>query len=188
MVCGRAIQQSSVSQVRLQCVKRHQIQMVHGAPVVIFPWELAYGPANHLNLVPLYTLQSYLAYTRLLDRATADHLARTPRDTRLLVEWKYIDGRHPLLDVPATWETIYNRFEGEVALPNLLVLKKRDRQAAFTFTAVQHTISDVHQWQTVPDREHAVSASVSFSRTLLGTARRLFYKIDPVYMDIETDS
>jgi hypothetical protein len=164
------------------------LERIHGAPVVVFPWELAYGPANHLNLVPLYTLQSYLAYTSLLDRATADHLARTPQDTRLLVEWKYIDGRHPLLDVPATWETMYNRFEGEVALPDLLVLKKRDRQSAVTFTAVKHTISDVRQWQNVPDREHAVSASVSFSRSLLGTARGLFYKIDPVYMDLETDS
>jgi hypothetical protein len=160
---------------------------IHGAPVVVFPWELAYGPANNLNLVPLYTLQSFLSYTNSLDRLTAGHLARTPRDTRLIVEWKSILGRHPLLDVPATWEVIYNGFEGEVALPDILVLKKRDRQTAFAFKTVKHTISDVQQWQNVPDREHAVSVSVAFSRTLLGIARGLFYKIDPVYLDLETD-
>lgn len=160
---------------------------IHGAPVVIFPWELAYGPANHLNLVPLYTLQSYTAYTNWLDRETAQHLAKTASDTRLLVEWKSIDGRHPLLDVPATWEAIYNGFEGELALPGLLLLKKRDHPAVFNFKGVKRTISDVHQWQNVPDREHAVSVSVSFSPTLLGTARGFLYKINPVYMDLETD-
>ena len=160
---------------------------IHGAPVVIFPWELAYGPANRLNLVPLYTLQSYTAYTNWLDRATAHHLTRTPGDTRLLVEWKSIDWRHPLLDVPATWEAIYNCFEGELALPGVLLLKKKDHPAVFNFKGVKRTISDVHEWQNVPDREHAVSVSVSFSPTLLGIARGFLYKINPVYMDLETD-
>jgi hypothetical protein len=163
------------------------LRRIQRTPVVIFPWELSYGPANHLNLVPLYTLQSYCAYTNRLDRATAQNLARTPRDTRLLLEWKSIDGRHPLLDVPATWEAIYNGFEGELAAPGLLLLKKREHPAAFNSKIVERTISDVHQWRNVPDREHAVTASVSFSPTLLGMARGFLYKSDPVYMEVETD-
>ncbi len=163
------------------------LSRIQRAPVVVFPWELSYGPANHLNLVPLYTLQSYSAYTNRLDRATAQNLARTPRDTRLLVEWKSIDGRHPLLDVPATWEAIYNGFEGEQAAPGLLLLKKREHATAFTSKVVSRTISDVHQWHIVPDREYAVSASVTFSPTLVGIAKGFLYKIDPVYMEVETD-
>jgi len=160
---------------------------IHGGPVVIFPWELAYGPANHLNLVPLYTLQAYQAYTNRLDRATADHLMKTPRDTRLLIEWKSIDGRHPLLDVPATWEAICNGFEGELATPDVLLLKKKDHWAAFNFKTIKRAISHAHDWQDVPDRGHAVGASVTFSPTLIGIARGLLYKVDPVYMDLETD-
>jgi hypothetical protein len=160
---------------------------IRGAPVVIFPWELAYAPANHLNLVPLYTLQSYSAYTSVLDRATADHLDRTPRDTRILLEWKGLDERHPLLDVPATWEAIYSGFKAELAESGLLLLRKRDRPVAFNFKPLTQTIGDVRRWQDVPDRQHAVSVGITFSPTLVGIGQRLVYKINPVYMEFETD-
>ena len=160
---------------------------IRGAPVVVFPWELSYAPANHLNWVPLYTLQSYAAYTNVLDLRTAERLRKAPRDTRILLEWKSIAERHPLLDVPATWEAIYSGFEGELAASDRLLLKKRERPTAFNFNPLKRTSSDVHQWQDVPSREHAVRVGITLSPTLLGIGERLLYKINPVYMELETD-
>ncbi len=161
---------------------------IQQAPVVVFPWELAYGPANRLNLVPLLTLQAYAAFTHELDRLTAEHLlAETGPATRLLMEWKSVDERHPLLDVPATWEAIQTGFQPEMVQPNLLLLKKRDTPVTFGFRPLNRAIADIRLWQNVPHRDYGVSVSASLSPTLWGRARSILYKTNPVYMELETD-
>ena len=157
-------------------------------PVVAFPSELAYGPSNHLDLVPLYTLQAYAASTSELDRATAYRLLeRTAPTTRLIVEWKSIDWRHPLLDVPATWEAIYTGYAPELAEPHLLLLKKRPYPDVSRFHPLSRSIANVRQWQDVPNRDHAVRVSASLTPSLWGRVRSFFYTISPVYLELETD-
>ncbi|MGB7759995.1 MAG: hypothetical protein WBL61_09210 [Bryobacteraceae bacterium] len=157
-------------------------------PVVVFPWELSYAAANHLNLLPLYTLQSYSGYTHQLDRATAGRLEDgTPSDTRLLIEWKGVDGRHPLLDVPATWQAIQTAFEPEAEGPGLVLLKKRKHKSAPQFNPLNTLFANIRNWQEVPNRPWAVSLSVAFVSTLGGSARRILYRTEPVYVDFETE-
>jgi hypothetical protein len=182
-----SVAEQTKANLRADALPDSLLTQIHGAPVAVFPWELAFGPANHLNLAPLYTLQSYAAYTNRLDRATADHLRKAPGDMRLLVEWKSIDERHPLLDVPATWEAIYTGFKPDMAASGLLLLQKRDRPTAFAFNSLKQTLSDVRQWQDVPDRDHAVDVSIAFSPTLVGIGQHLVYKINPVYIEFEVD-
>ena len=157
------------------------LSRIQRSPVTMFPWELTYGQANDLNLLPLYTLQSYSAYTHRLDRLTADHVLKSPADTHLLMEWKSIDNRHPLLDVPATWMAIYSGFQADLAESNFLLLKKRQSPKDIQFKPIEQRKADLRQWLAVPKRSHAVSASVSFSPTLWGTARRTFYKTNPLF-------
>ncbi len=157
------------------------------APVVFFPNELSYAPANNLNLLPLYTLQAYAAYTHELDRRTAERLRAAPANTRLLMTWGQVDGRHTLLDVPATWEAIYAGFQPEFAESNLLLLRKRDYSRTFHSRQISSSMYDVRRWENVPDRDHAVSVSIAFSHTISGAGRKLLYKIDPVYMELEPD-
>ena len=156
-------------------------------PVIVFPTELSYAPANHLNLLPLYTLQAYVAYTHELDLRTADRLLASPSGTRLLMRWGSIDERHPLIEVPATWEAIYAWFRPEVAESDLLLLEKRDRPSVHHSQPLGSALVDLRQWQEVPDRDHAVRVGVAFSQTALGAARKLLYKVDPVYIELEPD-
>ena len=157
-------------------------------PVVVFPWEMSYAAANDLNLFPLYTMQSYSGYTHELDRAMAVKLADgTPSDVRLLVEWKGVDGRHPFLDVPATWQAIQTGFEPEAEEPGVFLLKKRKYKSAPHFNRINTVFADIRNWQEVPNRQWAVSLSVAFVSTLGGAARRILYKTEPVYVDFETD-
>src|SRR5262249_38940905 len=164
------------------------LRRIDRSPIVIFSSELAYAQANHLNLFPLYGLQPYCTYTHWLDRATAERLlTRTPPATRLVMEWGAIDERHPLLDVPATWNSIYTGFHPELVDSTLLLLKKRDSPRILQFKPLGRAKADLRQWQNVPDRDHAVSASVSLSLTTAGVARRLFYKTTPVFIEFETN-
>ena len=157
-------------------------------PVVVFPWEMSYGAANDLNLFPLYTMQSYSGYTHELDRAMAVKLADgTPPDVRLLVEWNGIDGRHPLLDVPATWQAIQTAFEPEAEGPGVFLLKKRQYKSAPHFNRINAFFADIRNWQEVPNRQWAVSLSAAFVSTASGTARRILYKTEPVYVEFETN-
>lgn len=164
------------------------LKHIQSLPVVVFPWEMSYGAANHLSLLPLYTMQSYSGYTHELDRAMATKLADgTPSDLRLLVEWKAIDGRHPLLDVPATWQAIQTAFEPEAEGPSLVLLKKRKHRSAPHFNRISTVDADIRNWQPVPNRQWAVSLSIAFVSTPGGAARRILYKTEPVYVDFETD-
>lgn len=157
-------------------------------PVIVFPMEMSYAAANHLNLFPLYTMQSYSGYTHELDRAMAARLVDgTPSDVRLLVEWNSIDNRHPLLDDPATWQAIQTAFEAEAEGPSLLLLKKRKHASAPHFSRINNVVADVRNWQEVPSRQWAVSMSVAFASTFGGSARRILYKTEPVYVDFETE-
>jgi hypothetical protein len=161
---------------------------IGSAPVTIFPSELSYGLANGLNLFPLYTLQTYASYTNRLDRLAADRLlARTPPNARLLMEWNSIDGRHPLLDVPSTWMAIYRGYEGELSESNMFLLRKRRDPRTIQFRTLSQQRIDIRQWQDVPNRMHAVSASVSLRPTLWGLVRRAVYKTNPLFMEFGTD-
>jgi hypothetical protein len=163
------------------------LRRIRGNPVVIFPWELSYAPANHLDLLPLYTLQTYAAYTNQLDLRTAANLANSPPDTKLLMEWKGQDGRHPLLDVPATWETIVSNFAPETTEPGLLLLTKRDHPKVFHFKALARRVTDIRQWQDVPNRDYAVGAAVALSPSVWGALRNILYKTNPIFLELDPD-
>jgi hypothetical protein len=163
------------------------LKRIRGNPVAIFPWELAYAPANHLDLLPLYTLQTYGAYTNELDLTTAANLANSPPDTKLLMEWKGQDGRHPLLDVPATWETIVSNFAPEAIEPGLLLLTKRNHPKVFHFKALTRSVTDIRQWQDVPNREYAVGAAVALSPSVWGALRNILYKTNPIFLELDPD-
>ena len=182
-----ALAAQSEANVRSDRLPDALLARIQRSPVTIFPSELTYAQANDLNLLPLYTLQAYSAYTRKLDLLTADHVRKSPADTRLLMEWNAIDGRHPLLDVPATWMAIYSGFQGDLAESNFLLLKKRQSPKVIQFKPIEQGNADLRQWMAVPKREHAVSVSVSFSPTLWGMGRRMFYKTNPLSVEFETN-
>ncbi len=183
-----ALAAQSEANLRSERLPDALLARIQHSPVTIFPSELTYGQANDLNLLPLYTLQAYSAYTHRLDRLTADHVRNSPADTRLLMEWNAIDGRHPLLDVPATWMAIYSGFQADLAESHFLLLKKRQSPKVIQFKPIEQEKADLRQWLAVPKRAHAVSVSVSFSPTLWGITRRMFYKTNPLSVEFETDS
>ena len=163
------------------------LKRIQGDPVAIVPWELSYAPANHLNLLPLYTFQTYSTYTHELDLRTAANLANSPSRTKLLVEWKTIDDRHPLLDVPATWDEMAAGFAPAVSSANLLLFEKRDRPKQFHSRQLSRAVTDIRAWHDVPESSHEVRAAVFLRPTVFGTLRNILFKTDSVYLELEPD-
>jgi hypothetical protein len=101
------------------------VRTVGAAPIGIYPKEIAYAPANRLELRLLPVLQAYSAYTPYLDGLNAADLEdgrRAPQ--RILLDWQSIDGRHPLLDAPSTLLALYRNYEVELAASGHLLLRR----------------------------------------------------------------
>ncbi len=96
-----------------------------GQPMAIFPWETSYALANHFPLRISPVPQAYAAYTAFLDEKCARFLeSSVDPPGRILFDWTALDGRHPLLDVPAWSLAMFRRYGVEAVYGKHLVLKR----------------------------------------------------------------
>ncbi len=115
----------------------------------IFPAQVAYAAANPFQYAPFPIFQSYGAYTAFLDSWNATALADpATAPQRVIFEWEAIDGRHPLLDVPAMALAFFRHYELVASNHSALVLQRR-AQPAFR-TANSNCGSDAPNCPAVP--------------------------------------
>lgn len=96
-----------------------------GQPMAVFPWETSYALANHFPLRISPVPQSYSAYTAFLDEKCARFFeSSVDPPSRILFDWTALDGRHPLLDVPAWSLAMFRRYGVEGVYGEHLVLKR----------------------------------------------------------------
>jgi hypothetical protein len=161
---------------------------IGAAPVCIFPIELAYGPANHLNLQLLPVLQAYSAYTPYLDGLIAAYMEDSGRSPRqILFEWRSIDGRHPLLDVPAASLALYRNYQPEVVDSGYLVLR---RLAVPRFGAPQ--LRETRELRLgrpfpVPPSQRRLIGRIHLQLTAWGTMRKFLFRIPEVSLSAATN-
>jgi hypothetical protein len=160
------------------------ISLLEDSTVVVFPWELTYAQSGHFRLWPLYTLQTYVAYSAYLDRITASELrAASKHVDYVLFEWKGSDGRHPLLNVPATWSEIFDEYEPVSSQAGKMVLRHRK-------TTLQHRLGPsygsvslpIGQWVDLPRKSAVLWAKVYIPYSREGAWRKTLYKADAMYL------
>jgi hypothetical protein len=179
---------------RREVIRRHALPpeteaLIRGKRVLIFPSELSYGVAGNFELEPLYTLQSYSSYTQYLDRETAATIQRRAGLVDLiLLDWSSIDNRHPLLDVPATWRTMYRFYAPVGGKPNGLVAARRISPLADELRPFRQTTIQPGEWMAVPESLAPLSASLDLRPTFAGAVRTFLYKLDEVWLEVETRS
>lgn len=79
-----------------------------------YPWEITFIEKDRdtaKNFVPLPTLQIYSTYTPYLDELTAELFDGEKAPEYIIFKFDTIDGRIPLLEVPATWQAIREHYE-----------------------------------------------------------------------------
>ena len=152
-------------------------------PVAIFPYECVYAPVNGLNFRPFPVLQAYSAYTPYLDGLDAAFL----EDSRsappfILFDWKSIDGRHPLLDVPATTVAMYRHYDLEASAGGHLVLRRRRAPRFGPARPVATRQLFIGRPFLIPASRHPLIARIHLELTPAGKLRELVFRIPEVTM------
>src|SRR5207249_2648216 len=153
----------------------------------VFPWELAYARSGHFKLQPLYVMQAYSAYTEYLDRKTAEHVrADRDRTEYVLFDWHSIDGRHPLLDVPATWMALADNYEVADVSAGKLLLHRRETPLNHRQRVLKDVPLPMGQWVNLPDTKSELWARIRIPYSASGMLQETLYKADAIYLALKT--
>jgi hypothetical protein len=158
------------------------VAAIGAEPATVFPWEIAYGAANPIDLRPMPVFQTHNAGTARLDRWNAAFFeddVRAPRS--VIFEWHSIDYRHPLVDVPATTLSLWRWYDFAGEWDGRLLLRRRDAPRFGTPRPLEtRTFGNRGGYLEVPRSDHPVLARLRVKLSLSGTARKLLYKIPEV--------
>jgi hypothetical protein len=146
--------------------------------VAIFPWEASYAAANAIDYRPFPVFQAYSAYTAYLDGWNSEFL----QDSRkaplfILLDWKSIDGRHPLLDVPATLLAMFQYYDFDGIYGEHLLLRRRPAPRFRALRRVGTGRLRLGAPFRFPASEHPLVARVYLRPDLAGWLGRLFFRI-----------
>ncbi len=156
--------------------------------VGLFTWELTYAAANHLNYVPFPIFQTYSAYTSTLDLADASHLEDPEKAPRfILMAWSTMDQRHPLIDGPGMWISLYKWYDLEEGNDSMLLLKRRGGGRFSKLRFINREDHSLLDKVRVPSSQHPIVAKISIDLNLLGRLSKIFFRIPEVYMAGMTD-
>ena len=177
----RALDDASRANLSPDKLPAELLERITTKSVGIFPWESSYAAANALHYRPFPVFQTYTAAAPSLDRWNADFLdndARAPEF--LLLDWSSIDGRHPLLDVPATALAIFRRYQLDSSWGARLLLRKRAHalDAASQLLAAQ-TLAFGRPLR-FPPSVHPLFARVYLRLNPAGELLKFFFRIPEV--------
>lgn len=161
---------------------------IQGARVLVFPWDLAYAAHQNFTLVPLYAMQAYSAYTRYLDRTEAERLLSKKGPHFVVFEWQAIDGRHPLLDVPATWNGLFSKFVPYVPNTDSVLLAPRQHPLRISYVPLSRTTFQREDWVSIPSSHAPVGVSIDLKPTVAGSMVTALYKLPIILLQTRSRS
>ncbi len=153
-------------------------EMVKGGTVDDVPSELDIVTSNGWRWNPRPVIQSYSAYTPVLDQLNAAHLASGQSAEHILLQWEDIDGRQPLLDDAASWRSLFDHYDVALTRPEVLVLKRRDSPRYLDPHPAGSTSGTWDREIPVPtpDPEGFTMMRVEIDKSLYGSVRGLLYR------------
>jgi len=159
---------------------------LQGKRALVFPL-ISYPVHDEFEVVPLYTIMAYDAYTPYLDRMSANRiLAGTPPLDHIIFEWQSSDNRHPLLDVPVVWNTLFANFVPEIRKDDSLLLVRRPVPLQFVYTPMSTAEYRAGTWVSLPVAKKPVAMSIDLRPTIFGAVLKAAYKQEPVFADMRT--
>jgi hypothetical protein len=155
--------------------------------VDVFPWELSYAPANDLPWDPNPLLQTYAAFTADLDQKSAQHYADPDAPDFVILEFKSLDRRHPLLDAPATTREMFRRyaFVDEQMSRGRILLRQVESRFTIAPSPVERVSASVGEWIQVPSSDTLLFAELDIKPTWRGRISQALFAIPPMKIQIE---
>lgn len=156
----------------------------------MIPYELSLIPANDLVWRPNPVLQTYSAYTGLLDLITAEHF-QGPRASRFVIlHMATIDVRHPLADAPATARSLLRRYrpvgvdDSSRRVPLRLDPKRAPRRPEAASLPIECR-AVLGEWVEVPASPVPLAAELGFRLSVRERLQRLAFRIPAMSMEIQ---
>jgi hypothetical protein len=154
---------------------------VGGAPIAIFPMECSYAGINPIRMRPFPIVQAYQAYTSYLDGWNAQFLEDSQTAPPfILFDWDTVDGRHPLLDAPATAVSMFRHYEFDGMYGRHLLLRKRAQPRFGTLARLESRDAALSQPLRFPANEHPLAARIFLKWNLRGQLLKFFFRIPEI--------
>ncbi len=181
----------AVAQDALQTVRLPEdiLSKIGKEKIGIFPWEISYVAANHLNYAPFPVIQADNAYTSYLDFLNADFLKDSERAPILiLTEWKAVDNRHPLVDAPAMWISMFKWYDSFEKKGEILLLKRRGLPRFTEMDLIEKKVYRTQEIVELPPMDTPLVAKIFLKLNTTGKLSKLFFRIDEVRMTLFMES
>lgn len=147
----------------------------------VFPLEITWAAPMVKRFRPFPVWQAFQAYTPYLDRMNAEFLADAGRAPEYLVfDWEAIDGRHPLLDVPAVTREMYRHYEAAGRYGSHLLLRRRQQPRFGEARRVGGTMWQTDKPLMVPAARHPLEVRIHLRLSAGGWLRNLAYRVEPM--------
>lgn len=148
--------------------------------VAVMPWESSIDAYNDINMVVMPVIQSLLAHTPALDAENAAFFIGDAAPEYIIFATHTIDGRVPLLEIPATWQALYENYNAVLQEGMYLLLKKADTPYIPELGEANiQTVSSGAQI-ALPEMENGALLYVKAELTLWGKLNKFFYQVPPV--------
>ena len=162
---------------------------LEASTTTIFPIELAYASTLQFRLDPLYVMQSYSSYTHYLDSLTAARIRKHyGRINYILFNWDSIDDRHPLLDVPATWQAMYDDYQPELQEGNTLLLVPRKQPLEHDETSLMRLPVPFRHWVELPWTNAILWSKIQIPYSYQGRCLKFLYKTPALWLTVGAES
>lgn len=150
--------------------------------VDIIPWDIALLYAYNLNWRPRPVIQSYSAYTPVLDSINACHFKKETAPKWVVYSYKSIDGRYPLYDEPEVFRALLDNYE-PVEKGDYLMLKRRNERINSNDTIIGAGVCPVGTIIDVPQiHGKAIYCNLDVSMNMAGKWANIFYKTGGLYI------
>jgi hypothetical protein len=165
---------------------------IGSAAVDIYPWEIAYVPANALVWANRPMPASFNAYTAGLDRLDAAFFESDRRPPYLLWHtapsagtplWS-IDERYLLWDEPRTLLAILGRYDLVEGSPGLFLLQSRSRPRFAGRGPIRQDVVGWNTWLDVPTTAGILLAHASMKPRAVARAVRTLFRESPVFVSL----
>jgi hypothetical protein len=149
------------------------------------PWNVSGIAANGWRWQPRPVFQSYAAFTPALDALNARQIQSAGAAEFALVTWETIDFRHPFLEDPSSWRARLDRYASDYVDPQHLLLRRRASPVIRTAEPLGSASLHWAQDAVVPSDQDWVVLHADARPTLLGKLRKLLFRLDPVWLNVQ---
>jgi hypothetical protein len=148
-------------------------------PIGFFGSNYAFAVVDKLKLRLAPIPQIYAAFTPALDQLWAGWI-RDDGPTLLLMDWSYIDGRHPLTQTPRSWLEVWRSYDTELFEGEWLLLKRRQAPRFGDPIPLGPNVVQGDETIAVPSSTGPLLVAVRRPLSWTGRLDQTFYRVPPI--------